>query len=742
MEQVAQSIAPATEVPTILRIRSFGPLTLEWHERSTGNTIPLSEEKLHGKGATPTLSLLKLLICQPHRSASRDWILEQFWPETESSKAEGRIDDVASHVRTLLISPSGKKEPFLLYMRNSKNSGGHYRLAAYPLIWVDTDAFEWSVQQAARLDRFGHDSLSLWEQAYQLAARGMFLPEEQYSDWAIARREKLEGQYRQCVHRLVHVLREKGADEEALLRLRDYWQQHKTDEDALRMLLEMLGEREQYQEAERYYEQAQEALEHDGRELDAKTCDVMDFMRTLQIQRAQNKQVKAILPSIVQSSLTSPSLSGTGYIQEQIPPSLKDGNEQNAILVLPIATLSAFSGDHLETPLTDCATFFGVQLAEIMMLIRQWYGMAAFCNELQNQLDRTIKKFDQRKMQYPADEYALSRRSLLTTLAALPTSLLASYRQGQKTTLVLEELLPTCAASITACWYLSGGTHLDAILPLLDSYLPTLIATCKYTTAYYEIAADLVAQIYFLKAILAWHLTGLEAAEMYCTQGMNYGNLTKNINLRLTALNQLALISYYGKDFQKALVKSEEAEMIVCQHSHEYIFPIVQGRVYMYLAAIQAQQKLQGKAENTLENAHKAFSLQFDRAESVPLYADCGNAPLMLWDGLTHYYLSKAYTTHKIQALNALQTFGQLLPTVTIPERFRLECLNNRALAAIQLGEMEEAIACVEAGKQGAMNLESKQRHTEVEYVQLMMLKQWPQEKRVQRAAKPPTNDV
>jgi DNA-binding SARP family transcriptional activator len=247
--------------------------------------MPLSEERLHGKGATPALSLLKLLICQPHRSASRDWILEQFWPETESSKAEGRIDDVASHVRMLLSSPSGKKEPFLPYMRNSKNSGGHYRLTAYPLIWVDADAFEWYIEQAARLDRFGHDSLSLWERAYQLAARGTFLPEEQYSDWVLARRERVEGQYRQCVHRLVHLLREVGAYEEALLRLRGYWQQHQTDEDALRVLVEMLGERERYQEAEGYYEQTRVALERDGREFDAKTRDVMEVVRTLQIRR-------------------------------------------------------------------------------------------------------------------------------------------------------------------------------------------------------------------------------------------------------------------------------------------------------------------------------------------------------------------------------------------------------------------------------------------------------------------------
>lgn len=90
------------------------------------------------------------------------------------------------------------------------------------------------------------------------------MPDERYSDWVQPRRERLQGQYRQCVHRVVQCFREIGAYEQALLRLRNYWQGHKTDEDALRPLLEMLGERERYQEAEEYYEQAREAVQQES----------------------------------------------------------------------------------------------------------------------------------------------------------------------------------------------------------------------------------------------------------------------------------------------------------------------------------------------------------------------------------------------------------------------------------------------------------------------------------------------
>jgi transcriptional regulator with XRE-family HTH domain len=426
--------------------------------------------------------------------------------------------------------------------------------------------------------------------------------------------------------------------------------------------------------------------------------------------------------------------SGSSPSQAQILPSITVATLQYNMLVVPTTILSPSNPAGITH--VDCATFFGVQLAEMTTLIRQWYGMATFCNELQDQLDRTIKNCDQIKMQYPLEEYTLSRRSLLMTLALLPTSLLASRCQGWQATLVLEELLPTCAASITACWYLSGGTHLNAILPIVDSYLPTLITTCKYAPAYREVAADLVAQVYFLKAILAWHLEGLEIAERYCIEGRKYGDLTKNVNLRLTSLNQHALISYYRRDFPKALAKSEEADAVLHERSHEHIFPIVEGRVCMYLAAIRAQQRVKD-AEFTLDRAHMAFTRQANVVESIPVYADCGNASLLLWDGLTYYYLGPRSTGHAERAFTSLSTFGQKEPDTEIPERFRLECLNSRLLAAIQLDNLEEAIACYKAGQQGAKVLGSKQRSAELDYAHLLMCEQWPTEERVKKLRGP-----
>ena len=85
--------------------------------------------------------------------------------------------------------------------------------------------------------------------------------------------------------------------------LRTYWQQHKSDEDALRPMLELLGEQERYQEAEEYYQQFLCALaelnpaeDEKLREPDTRTRDVREYLRTKQIRR-QSEMRQSTSPS-------------------------------------------------------------------------------------------------------------------------------------------------------------------------------------------------------------------------------------------------------------------------------------------------------------------------------------------------------------------------------------------------------------------------------------------------------------
>jgi DNA-binding SARP family transcriptional activator len=285
----AETTSPTTAVaqqaePVYLRVYTFGPFRIEWIDPSTGQATPLPAERLHGRGAAPSLALLKALLGRPDRFATRDWIMDQFWPESKRRSAEERLDDVSSSLRTLL-RPEGSSAKLVQYVYGSDGRGAGYRLAGYPQVWCDADAFVWYVEHASLLDRMGQDSSACWQRAYELAARGMYLPEHLYEEWARARRETLEGLLRDCVQCWSQLLRQAGHVDEAIRRLRTYWEERPTDEDALRVLLELLGERERFAEAEACYAKAEAALAEDGHAPDPRTREMIEVVRALQIQR-------------------------------------------------------------------------------------------------------------------------------------------------------------------------------------------------------------------------------------------------------------------------------------------------------------------------------------------------------------------------------------------------------------------------------------------------------------------------
>lgn len=305
-----------------IRIWLCGSFTIEWVEPETGRGFAMPDTTLHGRGATPALSLLKLLLCQPNRQAHRDWIMEQFWPESTRTTASHRLENIASTLRKLLYTENG--EHLLSSLRGNKESGTSYQLPPYPRLWVDADALVWNVEQAVRMERFDDNALPFWQRAYDLAQRGPFLAHELYASWSQAQRAKIEGHYRQCVHSLSHVYTARGDEvgqAEALLLLRSYWVQHKTDEDVLRPLLEVLGAQERYQEAEEYYQQCIDTLEEEesGQQLDPRTRDIYEFLHAKQIERRSlSKNTMLVTRNSPQSLLASSTGRNSSLIVPQV----------------------------------------------------------------------------------------------------------------------------------------------------------------------------------------------------------------------------------------------------------------------------------------------------------------------------------------------------------------------------------------------------------------------------------------
>lgn len=138
-----------------------------------------------------TRSLLKLLLTRPGRAFSKEEIVEALWPGVSSRDADRRLRTSVSLLRRAL-------EPDL-----ERGSGSRYVLSQRPGYAFDeradceVDAWRFrmhrqrarAAQEAGGLD----DAIGEYRHALELA-RGEFLAEEPYEDWAMeARREFQEG---------------------------------------------------------------------------------------------------------------------------------------------------------------------------------------------------------------------------------------------------------------------------------------------------------------------------------------------------------------------------------------------------------------------------------------------------------------------------------------------------------------------------------------------------------------------
>src|SRR3989441_3521647 len=165
--KVDMSQSVDTQEP-FLRVYTFGAFHLDWQ------VPPFTTEDLW-KSRTSARTLLKLLLCEPGRQATRSQLAGILWPETDEDKARESLRSASKVLRKVLRTASGEE---LLEQRNQHTI---LKLAEQSYLWVDADAFEDLISQAGRATT-PDEALSLWLQAQSLL-RGEFLADDQGSEW-------------------------------------------------------------------------------------------------------------------------------------------------------------------------------------------------------------------------------------------------------------------------------------------------------------------------------------------------------------------------------------------------------------------------------------------------------------------------------------------------------------------------------------------------------------------------------
>jgi tetratricopeptide (TPR) repeat protein len=328
---------------------------------------------------------------------------------------------------------------------------------------------------------------------------------------------------------------------------------------------------------------------------------------------------------------------------------------------------------------------------------------------------------------------AISRRDALQQLAMLPFALLGFGEMTQNLNHPAEEILPVCAAAIAACWELSRSSDAQDVQLAFEgvtAYLPALKAVVQHDSSHRKPAASLAGQSYLLKTILGWHKESLDKASGYAQSAVIYSKEADDLPLQIAVCGQLSWLHYYTRHEKQALEASEHA-IVLLGNSRISLPPRMISGIYNTLAIRQAIQRQSQQAMTSIRLAHEYFFSAADD-DSQFIYIDHDRAGLIFEDGAAHMQLG----LHK----QALDSFGQIIDAdtlaskVSMPERGRIEILNNWALALLRSPQkdMEQTVKVWTTAIEEAKTLQSEQRFNEALHIYDHMEMTWPGERRIE----------
>src|SRR6266516_1335925 len=201
------------------------------------------------------MRLLMVLLARPGRRASKDFLLELFWPDTEPEQAAVYLIQNVAKLRKVLRLVEGGESLLI-----DERAG--YRLGSQEQLWVDADAAEALLQQASAQ---GTQPLPLLQEAVNLLQRGTLLEEEE-GTWVLGRRGRLEDLRKKSQVRLGQMLAQQDRLDEAESTLHTLLEEDPTDEEVLYPLMELLHEQGLTQQALRVYERSCEVAAREGLE--------------------------------------------------------------------------------------------------------------------------------------------------------------------------------------------------------------------------------------------------------------------------------------------------------------------------------------------------------------------------------------------------------------------------------------------------------------------------------------------
>lgn len=200
----AQETTDAYKAPAQLMTRPAVTPTLSAHLLGPFR-VSLGADVIESWPSGRGRSLLKYLLVRRDKPASRDLLMDLFWPDSPPEDSRNSLN-VAIHGLRQALRPFSDL-PVVIYRRDDAT----YRLNPALQVWLDVEEFDRHVQAGRRCEaeRQLTPAVASYEQAASLY-QGDFLADDPYDEWPALQREQMRLAYLDTLDRLGQIYFSQG----------------------------------------------------------------------------------------------------------------------------------------------------------------------------------------------------------------------------------------------------------------------------------------------------------------------------------------------------------------------------------------------------------------------------------------------------------------------------------------------------------------------------------------------------
>jgi transcriptional regulator with XRE-family HTH domain len=334
----------------------------------------------------------------------------------------------------------------------------------------------------------------------------------------------------------------------------------------------------------------------------------------------------------------------------------------------------------------------------------------------QLQIHQHIKEYDEYLSTGPVQNPESPARSqALHIVAAIPITAYLEHIHKQPLPVHPEDILTHCASAITACWHMDQNESLALARSFISGYLMLLSEIFARFVYCQQAAAELIAQTCMLRTMLALQLENSHAGVSYYTKALEFSQIAENSELPLNSSLDSGSLHRYGRQRTQMLKHIAESVWLLKPTPVPPDFPLVHDYLQK-LASFYELPLLIEPEKPSLSTIRRNAALRVPEIEHFPTTLDYAATALNLWEGLTFHELD--VYAHILDNLHPSETVKSISDA---PEEVRLEFLPNRALAALRLHDMNQAITTLRAVIPQAMSMGNEQELVEAREIYHIM---------------------